>query len=81
MGAELGSSCLPTSGDGTKLSAWEMSFDRRMQTKVPRSMQKSWPPSWQSVLIKVEMLCVLQETIWMNRSSPGTRISSLMPRA
>ena len=59
-----------------------MSFARRMQTKVPLCREYSLPsPSLQIVLIRVVMLCVLQLTIWTKRSSPGTRVSSLTPRA
>ena len=38
-------------------------------------------PSVPSVLIRQAMLCVLHETIWRNRSSPGTSASSLIPIA
>ncbi len=57
VGAELGSSCLPTAGEGTSWSDWVTSLARRMQTKVPRL--REYPAvrlAGQIVLIKVEIL-------------------------
>ena len=72
--------CAPTWGDGIKEDDWLKSLALLINMNLP-SWRLFGSSSNAIVLTIADKLWVLQDTTWINLSSPLIRVSSLTPRA